>query len=399
MIERIRFWRDYVEGLFGFKELCALYGISRNTGYKLVRRIAEEGLEQGVSERSRAPKTCPHRMDDVLADALVELRRAHPRWGPKKIVGVLEKRLPQYDWPAPSTVGELLKRRGMVHPRRRRPRPGHPGRGETPMSSPNAVWTADFKGHFRTRDSLYCYPLTVKDGFSRYLLACHSLLSTKHDGVEPVFDRLFREYGLPEVIRTDNGTPFATQAMRRLSRLSVKWIKLGIRHELNEPSHPEQNGRHERMHRTLKAETTRPPATNLRAQQRVFDRFRHEYNEERPHEALGQRTPAEFYRPSPRPYPARIPSIEYPAHYEVRLVSRNGGIRWNHGWVRVTHVLAEEYVGLEEVDDGIWSVHFGPVLLGRFHERELRIHGSAPQNRSRRSELSTAHALHNEFVP
>lgn len=190
------------------------------------------------------------------------------------------------------------------------------------------------------------------------------------------------------MIRTDNGTPFASQAIRRLSRLSVQWIKLGIVPELIEPSHPEQNGRHERMHRTLKAEATRPPAANLRAQQRVFDHFRHEYNELRPHEGIGNKTPASLYVPSPRPYPSKIPPIEYPGHFEVRRVSRNGGIRWKHhyatgpnnGWVNVTTVLAEEYVGFEEVDDGIWSVYFGPMLLGRLDERKLEIYGAYPEN-------------------
>jgi len=195
---------------------------------------------------------------------------------------------------------------------------------------PNAVWTADFKGHFRTRDSLYCYPLTIVDGFSRYLLACKALPSTEHASVQPVFERLFRDYGLPRVIRTDNGIPFATQAIRRLSQLSVWWIKIGITPELNEPSHPEQNGSHERMHRTLKHEATKPPAANYRAQQRAFDRFVLEYNEERPHEAIGQHTPHSLYRASPRPYPARIPPVEYPGHFEVRRVSRNGGIRWKY---------------------------------------------------------------------
>jgi putative transposase len=251
------------------------------------------------------------------------------------------------------------------------------------------VWTADFKGHFRTRDSLYCYPLTVKDGFSRFLLGCKGLLSTEHEGVEPVFERLFREYGLPGVIRTDNGVPFATQAIRRLSRLAVWWIKLGIVPELIEPGHPEQNGRHERMHRTLKAETAKPPAANLRAQQRVFDRFRREYNEERPHEAIGQRTPASLYHPSARAYPDKLPAIEYPGHFEVRRVSRNGGVRWRchrsqgpgQPWLNVSHVLAGEYVGLEEVDTEIWSVYFGSVLLGRFDEREMKIYGAHPENR------------------
>ncbi len=389
MRERIRFWQDYERGIFEFKELCELYGISRKTGYKLIGRILEEGLEQGIRDRPRVARSCPHRTEECLEDALVEIRRLHPRWGPRKIVALLEQELPQYSWPAPSTVGEILKRHGMVAPRRRRARPGHPGRGGTAMSEPNAVWTADFKGHFRTRDSLYCYPLTVKDGFSRFLLGCKGLLSTEHEGVEPVFELLFREYGLPGVIRTDNGVPFATQAIRRLSRLAVWWIKLGIVPELIEPGHPEQNGRHERMHRTLKAETAKPPAANLRAQQRVFDRFRREYNEERPHEAIGQRTPASLYHPSARAYPDKLPAIEYPGHFEVRRVSRNGGVRWRchrsqgpgQPWLNVSHVLAGEYVGLEEVDNEIWSVYFGSVLLGRFDEREMKIYGAHPENR------------------
>lgn len=391
MRERIRFWRDYQRGIFRFNELCESHGISRKSGYKLVNRILEEGLEEAVHDRSRAPLSCPHRTDEVLQDALAEIRRGHPTWGPKKIVAYLQRHLPQHDWPAPSTVGEILKRRGMIQPRRRRPRPGHPGRGVAPANEPNAVWTADFKGHFRTRDGLYCYPLTVVDAFSRYLLGCKALPSTGHKGAQPVFERLFRKVGLPRVIRTDNGIPFATQAIRRISQLSVWWIKLGIQPELNEPSHPEQNGSHERMHRTLKAEATKPAAANCHTQQRAFDRFRVDYNEERPHEALGQETPASVYQPSPRPYPVKIPPIEYPAHFEVRRVSRNGGIRWKHssatgpnnGWVNVSHVLAEEYVGLDEVDDGIWSVYFGPVALGRFDERELRLYGDYGKCRTR----------------
>jgi transposase InsO family protein len=391
MTERVRFWRDYQRGIFGFKELCEVYGISRKTGYKLVRRILEGGLEGSVWDRSRAPRSCPHRTDEALEDALVEIRRAHPTWGPKKIVGYLRTHVSQSGWPAPSTVGDILKRRGMVQPRRRRPRPGHPGRGQTRASEPNAVWTGDFKGHFRTRDGLYCYPLTVVDGFSRYLLGCQSLPSTEHDGAQPVFERLFREFGLPKVIRTDNGVPFATQAVRRLSSLSVWWIKIGISPELNEPSHPEQNGSHERMHRVLKAEATKPPTANCRTQQKAFDRFRADYNNERPHEALDQKTPASVYRASPRSYPDKIPAIEYPEHFEVRRVSRNGGIRWHHssatgpnnGWVNISHVLAEESVGLDEVDDGIWSVYFGPVLLGRFDERELRLYGDLNKLRTR----------------
>jgi putative transposase len=220
----------------------------------------------------------------------------------------------------------------------------------------------------------------VADGFSRYLLGCRALTSTQSRPTRSSFADLFRQYGLPEAIRSDNGTPFAAAtAIGRLSRLSVWWIRLGIRPELTKPSHPEQNGAHERMHRTLKADTARPPAGNRGAQQKKFDAFRREYNHERPHETLDQKTPSDLYTPSPRPFPERLPQPEYPGHFEVRLVSRNGGIRWKKSWVNISHSLLEEYVGLEEVDDGIWSLYFGPVLLGRFHEDDLTLHGARPE--------------------
>jgi hypothetical protein len=241
------------------------------------------------------------------------------------------------------------------------------------MDEPNAVWTADFKGHFRTRDGQYCYPLTVVDGFSRYLLECQGLRSTAIELARPVFLRLFGDFGLPRIIRTDNGVPFATTALGRLSTLSVWWVRLGIRPELIEPAHPEQNGSHERMHRTLKRETARPPRGNLAAQQSRFNHFRREYNEDRPHEALDQETPASMYTPSPRTLPSKLPSIDYPRHFEVRYVSANGGIRWKCDWVCVTHTLAGEYVGLEEVGDALWDVYFGPIKLGRMDERQRRI--------------------------
>lgn len=239
------------------------------------------------------------------------------------------------------------------------------------------VWTADFKGQFRTRDGVYRYPLTVVDGCSRYLLACRGLPSVETTGARGVFERLFREYGQPARIRSDNGVPFATIALARLSTLSVWWLRLGLLPDLTEPSAPPPNGRHgsrsrERMHRTLKAEATRPAAAAMAAQQRVFDRFRREYNTERPHEALGQATPASRYAPSARPSPRRLPPVAYPAHWEVRRVSRNGGVRWYDARANVSHGLAEEYVGMEEVAEGLWQVYFGPLRIGRFHERTLK---------------------------
>ena len=262
----------------------------------------------------------------------------------------------------------------MVPKKRRRRAIGHPGRPTSQILAPNDLWCADFKGQFKTGDGIYCYPLTVTDQHSRYLLGCQGLLSTSVVDSKPVFTRLFKEYGLPKRIRTDNGVPFATNTLARLSSLSAWWVRLGVLPELIEPGKPQQNGRHERMHRTLKADTTRPPAASCRAQQRKFNRFREEFNEERPHEGLDMHTPASCYEPSRREMPAKLPPLEYPDRFEVRYVSANGGIRWKkHAWVNVSTVCIGEYVGLEEIDDGVWDVYFGPLRLGRLHDRLMRI--------------------------
>jgi transposase InsO family protein len=384
MDQRKQFITDYHRGLQSVGELAERFGISRKTAYKWVDRFDHAGLP-GLADRSRRPHECPHETQPAIVAAILEARRRHPRWGAKKLLRILTRKDPRESWPARSTVCDLLKRHDLIPKTRRQPRPSHPGRPLTPMSEPNEIWTADFKGQFKTRDGVYCYPLTLVDGFSRYLLTCQSLRSTAIVLARPIFRRAFEEYGLPRIIRSDNGVPFATTALGRLSLLSVWWIRLGIYPELIEPAHPEQNGRHERMHRTLKAEATRPPAGNLQAQQTRFNRFRAEYNEERPHEALGQETPASVYRPSPRALPRTLASMEYPGHFEVRLVSRNSGIRWNKHWVCVTHTLAGEYVGLEEVDDGLWDVYFGPVKLGRMNERILRIEDHKGRTVRRRS--------------
>jgi transposase InsO family protein len=372
MDERLRFVVEAERDEEFFTTLCARYGIRPKTGYKWRERFAAEGVA-GLAERSRRPHGSPTATPRESVAALVELRTRWPAWGAKKLVTVLRKRHPELVLPAPSTAAAILKREGLIRVPRRRVVRAHPGRPVTEMLTPNAVWTADFKGQFKTRDGVYCYPLTIVDGASRYFLSCRALTSVRYRETRPVFEGLFRERGLPERLRTDNGVPFASLALGRLSRLSIWWVRLGILPELIEPSHPEQNGRHERLHLTLKAATTRPPARDRRAQQRAFDGFRAEYNAERPHEALGQRPPASVYTASPRPYPARLAPLEYPAHYEVRLVSANGGIRWHFHRVNVSHLLAGEYVGLEEVADGEWDVYFGPLWLGRFQERLMRI--------------------------
>ena len=275
----------------------------------------------------------PQQLAPDLGALLLATRRAHPTWGPRKLLAYLARRHTRVHWPAASTVGELLKREGLSVPRRRRPPLGHPGRPTSPMEAPNTVWTADFKGPFKTRNGRYCYPLTVIDGDSRYLLACQGLCGVRHAESRPVLEHLFHTAGLPERIRTENGVPFATSALGRLSQLSVWRSKLGITPELIEPTPLQQNGRHERLHKTLKAEATKPPAHSARGQQRQLHAFQRTFNEERPHEVLGGDAPASYYHRSARSYPARLSDREYPAHFEVRYVSRNGGVRWRNRWV------------------------------------------------------------------
>jgi transposase InsO family protein len=367
--ERTRFVLDYESDLFTMTELCERFGISRQTGYALWGRYRAQGLE-GLKDRPRGPRSCPHKTSPEVERALVSLRRRYPHWGPVTLLQRLERLRPELALPAPSTAGEILKRQGLIEPRRRQSRHHHPGRPYVEMRAPNDVWTADFKGEFLTRDHRYCYPLTVADGCSRYLIACRGQRAPAYRGARVNFEAAFRHYGLPLQILTDNGAPFASRAIGGLSRLSAWWIKLGIHPVRIEPGRPQQNGRHERMHRTLKAEATRPPAANLGAQQRRLERFRRRYNEERPHRALAGEVPAARYRPSARAYPEREPELTYPGHFRILKVCANGCLCWRSRFVFVSAVLAGEPLGLEPIDDGIWSVHFGPVLLARFDERE-----------------------------
>jgi putative transposase len=383
MDQKMQFIADYLRQTLSIIELCELYGVSRKTGYKWIARYLKHG-PLGLEERSRQPHSSPHQTPRPVVDAFIALRRHHPAWGAKKLLSILQKRHPSWPLPARSTVCEILRRNGLVPKKRHRRHIGHPGKPTSQILAPNDVWSADFKGHFKTGDGLYCYPLTVADGYSRLLLGCQALSSTRVQEAKPVFTRLFKECGLPKRIRTDNGVPFATNTLARLSQLSAWWVRLGILPEFIEPGKPQQNGRHERMHRTLKAETTRPPAATRRAQQRTFDRFRHEFNCERPHEALDMHTPASRYEVSPREMPTKLPPLEYPDRFEVRYVSGNGGIRWNHQWVNVSHTCVGEYVGLEEIDDGVWNVYFGPLKLGRLLERHMRIEDAYGRLKRRR---------------
>ena len=372
MHQRTLFIADHLRGTRSVSELCTEYGISRKTAYKWIDRFIRRG-PAGLEDRSRRPHSAPNATEPAVIEALVALRHRHPTWGAKKLIAYLARRHPQWKLPGASVTCALLKRRGLVRRKAARRKIGHPGKPSLLIVAPNQVWCADFKGQFRMGNGRYCYPLTVTDGYSRFLLGCQGLTDTRVAGAKPVFQQLFRQYGLPQFIRTDNGVPFATNTLARLSRLSARWIRIGVMPQLIELGNPQQNGRHERMHRTLKAEATRPPAAAMRSQQIKFDSFRREFNMERPHEALEQLTPSQLYQPSTRAMPAKLPPLEYPDRFEVRYVSANGGIRWNKQWVNVSTTCIGEYVGLEEIDDGIWNVLFGRLRIGRLLERSMKI--------------------------
>ncbi len=366
--QRKKLIMEWLTGDFSVAELARRHDISRPKVYKWIRRYDEFGPE-GLEDRSHRPRHCPHATPDFVIEEAVRIRlsRRVPV-GAGKVWKLLHTTHP--DWPIPTqqTLHNHFVRLGLVATPKRRSRSEHPGRPNTEMDAPNRIWSADFKGDFKMRDGVRCYPLTIQDGFSRYLLACQGLPGTRFLDTKRVFTRVFREFGLPERIRSDNGVPFSSaHSLARLSQLSVWWITLGILPELIEPASPHQNGRHERMHRDLKAETTIPPAGNRSAQQRRFNEFVSYYNDVRPHEAHDQAPPASVYQPSPRPFPNKIPPIEYPAHFEVRKVSTNGGIRWHSRWINVSQLLGGHFIGLEEISPDVWAVFFGPVHLGWLH--------------------------------
>jgi transposase InsO family protein len=367
--QRGQFVRDVRLGVYPVTELCARYGISRKTGYKWLARFAVGGAGALV-DRSRAPHYSPQRIAPETAALLCAARRTHPTWGPRILLDWLAARHPGFVRPAISTAGDLLARRGLVKRRRRRRRYAHPGVVPPLTRAPNDLWTADFKGHFRTRDGVYCYPLTVADQHTRYLLACHALPSTRAAGVQPVFERLFREHGLPRAIRTDNGVPFANNGWHGLTHLNVWWLRLGIQHQRIRPAHPEENGTHERMHKTLKYDATRPPRAHRAAQHRALQAFRRLYNDERPHQALGGRPPAALYERSARPYPSRLAPIEYPRHFEVRRVVRSGQIFFKNRLLFISKALEDQPLGLEEIANGVWAIHFCQTRLGHVDERD-----------------------------
>jgi putative transposase len=380
MEQRLGFVVEWAKHEHGMAELCRMFGISRKTGYQVVAQFVAEGMD-GLKARSRAPRRHPNAIAEEVCAAVIRAKARHPSWGPKKLQPLCEEpELIKRQWPVASTRGTILARAGLVVPRRP-VRPHVPSRSQPfgAVDAANQTWCADFKGWFRTADGVRCDPLTITDGYSRALLRCQALpygIQTRY--VQPVFEAAFREYGLPLRVRTDNGTPFATVGAGAVSPLAMWWIKLGILPERIDPGRPSQNGRHERMHRTLKQATAQPPAETIRAQQRRFDAFRQEYNYERPHEALGQVPPMSCYTASPRSYPKRLEQPSYPDADQVRQVRHNGEIRWSSGTIYVSRVLVGEPVGIYEAADG-WLVRYGPIELGLLDPSRQRVRQVQPR--------------------
>jgi len=370
--ERERFLEDYGLNYYTVTDLADRFGISRKTAHKWIDRFEEAG-QSGFHELSRRPRTCPWQTDPAIVKAIADLRLAHPRWGPATLLHLLRRRHPRARFPSVSTAARILAREGFVRPRRRYRR-AHPGCPKSIPQGPNDIWAADYKGQFRLKNGQYCFPLTVSDLASRYLLGVDAHPAISLERSLEHFRRLFEAFGLPNRIRTDNGVPFASSALARLSTLSVWFIKLDIYPELIEPGRPQQNAVHERMHRTLKQEATIPPASSLPSQQRRFDRFRDEFNEIRPHQALHMQRPAQLYRPSLRSMPKRLEPYDYPSHYLVRRVSRCGTIRVLSNQIFVSNTLHNDFVGLEEVDDGVYDLYFCFYQIGRYEARVNRIH-------------------------
>jgi putative transposase len=369
MDARRAFINDWLQKRHGFtfEAICETHGISRQVGYKWVTRFLDGGLANLV-DRSRAPVRRPQTTPEETVDAIVALRKRFPHFGPRKIRVTLEGLHPEVHWPAASTIGDLLKARGLVAERKRRRRTPASTQPFAAATAPNIVWSADYKGAFKV-GGRWTHPLTITDNASRFLLCVHGVDTESDELAWPLFERTFREYGLPWRIRTDNGSPFATRGLAGLSQLSVRWTRLGVIHERIDPGKPQQNGRHERMHRTLKAQVARPPKLTATDQQRAFDEFRRHYNTERPHEAIDQKTPTSVYQASSRSMPQELPEPDYPDDFSVRRLTKNGELRWNSESIYLATVLRREAIGVEPIEDGLHHLWFGHVYLGQLREK------------------------------
>lgn len=355
--------------------LCRDFGISRPTGYKILQRYEEEGWDALV-EMSRRHNSHPNTTPQEMVDAILAIRTKYPRWGAKKVVAILERDWESESIPCSSTVNAIMRKHGMTIPRRRSIKKIKNQYPVFDPVNPNEIWSADFKGKFRMGNKIYCHPLTIADSRSRYLFAIKGMENPTTEGAKPVFERVFRENGLPLYLHTDNGAPFGSAlSLRRMTRLSVWIMEIGITPVYSDPGHPEQNGRHERMHRDLKAAATRPPAGCLVSQQKVFEKFIKEYNNERPHEALNMKTPREIHVRSSREFPRIIRDWDYAKEITPRYVSGNGAIRWgSNDWIMISTALSGKYVGMEEVGTGLWKLYYRHVELGYYEERSNTVY-------------------------
>ena len=369
MEERIQMFLDYESRNWSVSELCRRYGVCRDTFYAWRERKASGDVDWFM-ERSHAPLHCWQKTDEALVERVIAARRRFPHLGPRKLVALLKRKAPEIDWPAASTIGDLIKAAGLVSAVKRRRRPLDQRRACTAVKGANDEWSTDFKGWFRTHDQRRTDPLTTADSHSRFLIGVQIVAPTI-EGVRPCFERAFREYGLPRAIRCDNGSPFGSRGAGGLTKLSAWWMKLGIVPHFIHPASPQENGRHERMHRTLKAQTASPPAANMVEQQARFDLFREHYNNERPHEALGQKPPAEAYSPSPRTMPDRVEDPWYDADHQVRRVRSNGEIKWKNELLFISEALIDELVGIAELETGDHAVRFCDLDVGLISRRGL----------------------------
>jgi putative transposase len=367
---------DYEAGE-SISALAEIYGVSRKTVYKWIARHESQGIG-GLEDRSRRPHSSPQRVSTEVEEAIVAARLKW-KWGPRKLRVKLTAQDPRCDWPHASTIAAILKSKGLVRLVRKRARTPLYQSPFAEVSAPNQVWCADFKGWFRTADGTRIDPLTISDASSRYLLRCQAVERTCCEQAQAVFEAAFREYGLPQVIHTDNGVPFASVAPGGLSRLSMWWVKLGIVPERSRPAAPQENGRHERMHLTLKQATAQPPQATRRAQEQAFQQFQRNYNEERPHEALDYRTPANCYQASPRRYPRRVPELHYDQDLEVRRISQQGSLKWNGERTFISEVFAYEYLGLKALDERWREVLYGPISIGWFDTHRHRFSRVKPR--------------------
>lgn len=372
MDERTRFVLKVRDEGMSVAQACRDFNVSRKTGYKWLKRFDEHGIE-ALDDQSRAPKTSPNKTPDHLRERIVRLRRRYPTWGSRKLRAYLLRQSPNEPWPASSTVHDILLRHGLVEPKKTRTKTQPHTQPLAHAHKPNELWSIDYKGQFRLGNGQYCYPLTVTDNFSRMILGCVALNGTGHEGARKGMEGVFKEHGLPRAIRSDNGVPFATKGVLGLSQLSAWWLALGIEHERIEPGHPEQNGRHERMHLTLKRETARPAAKDMEGQQERFDAFRNYFNQERPHEALGQKTPASVHKESAQRLSQEPLVLDYEGFDVVKKVHGNGQLNLRYGRLFVGMALAGWRVGLLELDEGVWLANFAGKDLGVFEVGDKRL--------------------------